>query len=216
MRTRLAAALLVGIVGALAAPAAAHAHTELDFSLPTDGATVGEAVSEITVGFTEAVTLVGPGFEVLDPQGNIVIPFAVTDDDKVFRLQLDPPLGGGDVGVRYEVTSADGHVVTGSFSFTVTAPAPTTTTTPPTTTPPPTPPSTTPTTAPPTTNAPTTNASTTSRPTTDASVPTSTADGTDDDDDDDDSDSTWVYLAIAGAVVVAAGAFLILRPKPSG
>src|SRR5690606_5129400 len=106
----------------------ASAHTQFDYSLPTDGAAVGRPVTEITVAFTEPVTLVGNGFTVFDPQENIVEPFAVTDDDMVFRLQLDPPLAGGEAGVRYEVAAEDGHVLSGGFSFTVSVDAPVTTT----------------------------------------------------------------------------------------
>jgi methionine-rich copper-binding protein CopC len=111
---------------AWASPVAAHA--ELDFTLPGNGTTVGQPVSEISVGFTEPVTLVGNGFEVLTPDGTVIEPFPVTDDDMTFRLPLDPPLGGGSVGVRYEVAADDGHVLEGSFVFDVAAPAPTTTT----------------------------------------------------------------------------------------
>lgn len=128
----------VAIAGAAVVPASpAAAHTELDFTLPADGTTVGEPVSEITVGFTEPVTLVGNGFEILTPDGVVIEPFPVTDDDMTFRLPLDPPLAGGSVGVRYEVAAEDGHVLEGSFVFDVAAPAPTT---PPPTTPPTTPP----------------------------------------------------------------------------
>jgi methionine-rich copper-binding protein CopC len=119
-------ALVFAAATAFAAPVGAH--TDFDFSLPTDGATVGEPVSEVTVAFTLPVTLVGNGFEVLDPQENLLQPFAVTDDDTLFRLQFDPPLAGGTVGVRYTVTAEDGHTLSGSFSFTVSVdlPAPTT------------------------------------------------------------------------------------------
>ena len=113
-------------VGLAAVPTVAHAHTDFDFSLPTDGASVAEPVAEITVGFTEPVTLVGAGFEVLDPQGNVHTPFAVTDDDTVFRLQLDPPIAGGEAAVRYEVRAEDGHVLSGGIRFTIEAPVPTT------------------------------------------------------------------------------------------
>ena len=41
----------------------------------------------------------------------------------VFLLQLDEPLAGGEAGVRYEVTAADGHVLEGGFRFTVPAAA---------------------------------------------------------------------------------------------
>ena len=38
---------------------------------PIDGASLGEPLTEVTVAFTQPVTLVGPGFEVLSPQGEI-------------------------------------------------------------------------------------------------------------------------------------------------
>jgi methionine-rich copper-binding protein CopC len=118
----------VAIVVTVSVAQPADAHTDFDYSVPTDGASVGEPVSEVTVAFTQPVTLVGNGFEVFDPQQNVLLPFAVTDDDAVFRLQFDPPLAGGPVGVKYSVTAADGHVLSGSFSFTVSVdlPSPTT------------------------------------------------------------------------------------------
>jgi copper resistance protein C len=118
-------ALLVSIGVITVAPGRALAHTELDFSLPANGTTVGDPVSEISVGFTDQVALVGNGFEVHDPQGNLLTPFVVTDNDKVFRFQLDPPLAGGLVVVDYHVRAIDGDVQEGSFSFTAAAPLPT-------------------------------------------------------------------------------------------
>jgi methionine-rich copper-binding protein CopC len=103
------------------APVAAAA--ELDFTLPADGTTVGRPIAEISIGFTEPVTLVGNGFEVLTPAGTVIEPFPVTDDDMVFRLPLDPPLAGGSVGVRYVVTDSSGRTLEGSFVFEVAAPA---------------------------------------------------------------------------------------------
>jgi methionine-rich copper-binding protein CopC len=121
---RRAVALAVCAAAVTIAPGRAMAHTELEFSLPANGATVGEPVEEIAVGFTDVVALVGNGFEVYDPQGNLLTPFVVTDDDKVFRFQLDPPLAGGVVVVDYHVRALDGDVQEGSFSFTVAAPLP--------------------------------------------------------------------------------------------
>lgn len=42
-------------------------------------------------------------------------------------LRFDPPLAGGAVGVRWAVAAEDGHIIEGTFSFVVDAPAPTTT-----------------------------------------------------------------------------------------
>lgn len=182
---------------------------------------MGEPVSEITVGFTESVTLVGQGFEVLDPQGNVIVPFAVTDDDQVFRLQLDPPVGGGDVGVAYEVRSADDHIVAGSFSFTVSVPAPTSTTsttststaTVPATTPSTTSPAVETIAAPATTRAATTDVTTTLADTSTTDVATTTTEVAAG--DGGGSNTTWIVLGIAGIVVIGASAYLLFRPKPS-
>ncbi len=124
---RVVALVVIAATVALA-PGRAMAHTELDFSLPANGTTVGEPVEEISVGFTDQVALVGNGFEVHDPQGNLLTPFVVTDDNKVFRFQLDPPLAGGVVTVDYHVRALDGDVQEGSFGFTVAAPLATSTT----------------------------------------------------------------------------------------
>lgn len=114
--------LLAGslVLVCLAVPALAH--TEFESSTPADGEVVDEPVSEIAISFTLPVTVVGNGFEVLDPQGNIIEPEVETDDDTVFTLILDESLAGGEVGVRYEVAAKDGHVLAGGFVFTVTTP----------------------------------------------------------------------------------------------
>ena len=191
-------ALFVVVVG-VGRPVGAH--TDFDFSLPTDGASVGEPVSEVTVAFTLPVTLVGNGFEVLDPQGNLQMPFAVTDDGTVFRLQFDPPLAGGAVGVKYAVTAGDGHVLSGAFSFTVSVDAPAATTT-----------------VPPTTTVVPTDVPATEPP---AVVPTPdaaaagepvarTADDFGTDGSDDSSSSTIVAAVIVAAL---AAAFLVVRSR---
>lgn len=106
---------------------AALAHTGFESSTPGAGDVIDVPVSEIVITFTGEATAVGEGFSVLDPGGVVRVPSAVsTEDDKVFVLGFDPPLVGGDVGVRWEVQAQDAHPINGSFSFTVTASAPTT------------------------------------------------------------------------------------------
>lgn len=212
---------LVGLVGLVASPGVAEAHTSFDYSLPTDGASVGVPIGEITVAFTSPVTLVGNGFAVLDPQNNELAPFAVTDDDTVFRLQFDPPLVGGTVAVKYEVRAEDGHVLTGNFVFDVDAPVPTTvapTTAPtaaPTTVPPTTPVAEAATTTPaaPTTVAGSTLAGSAPAATTVASTtPASDGDG---DDAASDDGGTNMMIVIAVVVALAAGGFLLVRSRTS-
>ena len=116
-------ALLAGVL-AFSSPVAAH--TDFESSTPADGDVVDEIVDEITIRFTAEAKPAGEGFTVLDPTGTVREPSTVTtDDDKVFVLGFDPPLAGGPIGVRWMVQAGDAHPIDGSFSFTVTAPAPT-------------------------------------------------------------------------------------------
>jgi methionine-rich copper-binding protein CopC len=122
-----AVALLAAVVGSLLVPAPVFAEGGFDYSVPTDGATVGEPISEIRVAFSGPVTLVGSGFVVVDPQGETLIPFVATDDDLVFKLQLDAPIGGGTAAVTYQVRIDGGWVVRGGFEFAIAAEAPSST-----------------------------------------------------------------------------------------
>lgn len=175
-RGRFWAAVAVGVVAVLAGliqPGTAGAHTELEATAPAAGETVGVPVTEIILDWTDTVSPIDGGFEVRDPSGQVRAPSdVVSPAADVHVLQFDPPLAGGDVGVRWAVAAADGHIIEGSFSFTVDAPAPTTTaatTTTPTTT--------TPTTTTPPTTIPATVPASVATPTT-AATPTTVADAT--------------------------------------
>ena len=203
-------ALAAMFAALLVAPATAHAHTEFDYSLPTDGESVGEPVEEITVAFTLPVTSVGNGFAVLDPQNNELAPTAVTDDDTIFRLLFDPPLADGTVAVKYEVQAEDGHILTGNFVFEVDAPVPTpfTASATPTTA------SATPTTASATPTTASATPTTASATLTTASSPDVTPAPTNPDPDEDEGVSgTWVLVAVAAAVASGAGAFVLVRSR---
>ncbi len=195
----------------------AQAHTDFDYSVPTDGASVGTPLTEVTVAFTLPVTLVGSGFEVLDPQGNVLQPFAVTDDDTIFKLQFDPPLAGGAVGVRYTVAAEDGHNLSGSFSFTVSVPLPTSTTA--------APPAQTTSTAQPTTTLVVTVPSVTAEPTVAATDSTTvgvtatestTELTTEAGSDPDDQSNSGLLIGIAVGVAVLAALFLAYRSRIAG
>jgi len=106
----------------------AAAHTELESSTPADGEAVAAPVTDITLVFTQGVSTVETGYEVLDPAGQVRTPTAnAQPSPATVVLQFDPPLAGGAVGVRWAVAAEDGHIIEGTFSFSVTAPAPTTT-----------------------------------------------------------------------------------------
>jgi hypothetical protein len=214
-----AVALVVLAATVALAPGRAMAHTELDFSLPANGTTVGEPVEEISVGFTDQVALVGNGFEVHDPQGNLLTPFVVTDDNKVFRFQLDPPLAGGVVTVDYHVRALDGDVQEGSFSFTVAAPLVTSTAIGSATTIATTDATTTNVTTDATTTVPTaagaepaTSTPTTTPSTTTATSTATTAASTLPSDGSDDNERTLMFVVLLGIAAASAG-FLVLRSR---
>ena len=122
---RRATAAIVLVLVALSAPAAAH--TAFDSSDPADGETIDGPVTTIEIRFTGAATPVEDEFTVFTPQGDLLTPRWTTADDRTFVLQFSPALGGGDVGVRWHVQAADAHPISGTFTFTVLAPAPTST-----------------------------------------------------------------------------------------
>lgn len=212
-------ALTIGVsVGSVSA------HTEIGETVPADGDVVGVPVDVVTVAFLAPVELIDNGFEVFTPQGEIVEPPVETDDDIEFRLLFDPPLAGGDVGVRYEVRAEDGHVIDGSFSFTVDAPPPTTAPSPTTTSPTTTAPAATTTSPTVTTTAPNgTSPATTSPPTTsttDDSAVTSTStastvapDALTPEGEDDDGSSTVLVVVVALAAIAAVGGLVALRGR---
>ena len=122
--TALVAALVSGPSGSFLAAPIASAHAELESSTPAEGDVVADIVDEIELVFTEPIELIGDGIEVLLPDEQISEVEPTTEDDITFLLTFDPPIGNGEVGVRFEVISADGHAVSGSFAFTIDDPTP--------------------------------------------------------------------------------------------
>jgi copper transport protein len=124
---RMAAAIgvLVVAAGLVLGPATASAHTGFQSSTPAEGAAMDEPVSLVTIVFTGEANPVGDQFVALTPDGVVQAAASfVTVDDKIFSITFDPPLAGGQVGIRWNVQAADAHPIEGAFSFTVTAPAP--------------------------------------------------------------------------------------------
>jgi copper transport protein len=103
------------------------AHTGFDSSTPSNGATVDGPVGIVTLLFTGEATPVGDEFVALTAAGELQEPTSVTTvDNKLFSANFDPPLAGGQIGIRWNVHAADAHPIEGAFSFLVTAAAPTT------------------------------------------------------------------------------------------
>ncbi|WP_448625059.1 copper resistance CopC/CopD family protein [Geodermatophilus sp. URMC 64] len=107
--------LLTGIV--VAGPAAAHA--ELESTSPESGARLDAAPAQVTLTFTEGVSL-GAGYaRVLDSGQARVDTGAPSVDGDVLTIPLRADLPDGGYLVTYRVISADSHPVAGAYSFVV-------------------------------------------------------------------------------------------------
>ncbi len=107
--------LLGGLV--LAGPAAAHAG--LVATEPGESARLDSAPTEVTLTFTEGVSL-GAGYaRVLTAGGERADTDDADVDGEVLTIPLRSDLGDGGYLVTYRVVSADSHPVQGAFSFVV-------------------------------------------------------------------------------------------------
>jgi methionine-rich copper-binding protein CopC len=196
-RARLAA-LLLALGAVIALPVGVAAHAEFERSNPEDGETVQGSPNVIRAVFSEAL---GDGSEMsLLDEGGETIATGGIDPANASRLRIDPPdLDPGDYEVQWKAFADDGHLETGTFTFTVSAPV----TPPPSLAPEPSeevsvPPS--------ASAAPTVSAPPTPSPTAEPSPPANAAGAND------------VLLPIIAAVVIvgALGGYLLMRRRPAG
>jgi copper transport protein len=112
MRKLLATALM-----ALAFPAAASAHATLIHASPAFGKRLERAPRIVQLRFDQSVEALGDAIRVFSAQGRLVSRAAVATKDP---LVVDAPvrrLPRGAYTVRWRVVSADGHVISGLFTF---------------------------------------------------------------------------------------------------
>ena len=114
-RTALSAALAVLFALLFASPAAAHA--ELVDVSPASGAQLERPPSEVRLTFTESVNLITDGIRLLDEDGASVPTPAPTATGHTVTWPMPPDLPDGPYIVTWRVVSADGHPVSGAFSF---------------------------------------------------------------------------------------------------
>jgi copper transport protein len=120
MRIRILAALLV----ALALPAAASAHATMIRSEPGFRAELARAPQAVTLRFDQAVTVLPGAIVAVDARGRRISGEARSGSDP---RNVTAPLAPGHRGaytVRWHTMSADGHVVSGVFTYGVGVPAP--------------------------------------------------------------------------------------------
>ncbi|MEX1173166.1 MAG: copper resistance CopC family protein [Chloroflexota bacterium] len=133
-RTRVGAVLsLAFAVGlALALPAGVAADAELVSSAPADGATTQGSPAEIIAVFSEPLRADGSGITLRDAAGTTVATGQLDPADPSRLIIADvPDLAPGEYEARWTAASDDGHLVRGTWAFTVelaptATPAPTT------------------------------------------------------------------------------------------
>jgi methionine-rich copper-binding protein CopC len=119
MRRLLVAALVLAASWAL--PVAASAHATLLSVDPHDGSTVSRRPDAVTLRFSEpvqppvGVVVVGPGGQRVSHGASTTL------GDRVTQRLVASATGAGEYTIRYQVLSTDGHVVTGTTDFTVSA-----------------------------------------------------------------------------------------------
>ncbi|MFJ5774703.1 copper resistance CopC/CopD family protein [Streptomyces sp. NPDC093094] len=124
-RVRTLVLLLLAVAGALLAGAApASAHAALTGSDPRQGAVVDRAPQQVSLTFSETVSLSDDSLRVFDPKGKRADTGGSTGSGgTTYAVKLHSGLPDGTYTVTYQVVSADSHPVSGAFTFSVGAPS---------------------------------------------------------------------------------------------
>ena len=94
------------------------AHTALASTTPADGAGVDEAPPEVMLQFTDEVIELGAVVSVTGPRGSVDVG-PLTVSGATVTAGLPESLPGGSYSVDWRVSAADGHPISGTFSFSV-------------------------------------------------------------------------------------------------
>jgi methionine-rich copper-binding protein CopC len=116
----LSGALVVAAMTAIAPTATAH--TALTASEPAADTTLTVGPARVSATFNEDLQPTFAAMTVVGPDGNLWSSGDPAVRGAVVGVAVRPLGPAGRYTVNYRVTSADGHVVTGSWSFTVTVP----------------------------------------------------------------------------------------------
>jgi copper resistance protein C len=118
------AALLCAAIPLIAALTAqvASAHATRVSAEPPDNAVLATGPDRVSATFNERLQTTFAAMTVVGPDGNVWSTGDTTVQGAVVGIGLRPLGPAGTYTVNYRVTSADGHVVSGSWSFRLTAP----------------------------------------------------------------------------------------------
>ncbi|MGC0330900.1 copper transport protein [Streptomyces sp. SAI-170] len=124
-RVRTLVLLFLAVAGALLAGAApASAHAALTGSDPRQGAVVDRAPQQVSLTFSETVSLSDDSLRVFDPKGKRAdTGKAAGTGGTTYAVKLHSGLPDGTYTVTYQVVSADSHPVSGAFTFSIGAPS---------------------------------------------------------------------------------------------
>ncbi|MFE6825280.1 copper resistance CopC/CopD family protein [Streptomyces sp. NPDC057690] len=124
-RVRMLVLLFLAVTGALLAGAApASAHAALTGSDPAQGVVVDKAPTQVSLTFSETVSMNDDSLRVLDPKGTRVDTGKPSEiSGTTYAVQLHSGLPDGTYTVTYQVVSADSHPVAGAYTFSIGSPS---------------------------------------------------------------------------------------------
>lgn len=111
------------IAGLTAGIPTASAHTSLTASEPAADSTLTSGPARVTATFNEELQPTFAAMTVVGPDGNLWSAGDAEVRGATVGVAVRTLGPAGEYTVNYRVTSADGHVVSGSWSFTVTVPS---------------------------------------------------------------------------------------------
>ena len=120
---RLITAALLLTVAALTGASSAAAHTVLVSSDPAADATLNAGPSRVSARFNEDLQPTFAAMTVVGPDGNLWSSGDTEVKGAVASVAVRPLGPSGKYTVNYRVTSDDGHVVSGAWSFMVSVPS---------------------------------------------------------------------------------------------
>lgn len=112
-------AVLAGMFLALLAASPAQAHATVVRTTPAIDEIVATAPQQVTVEFSEPVSVVAAETGVIGPDGERADAEPAAGDGNVLTFFLGDDLPNGTYLVSYRVISADGHPVPGGFTFSI-------------------------------------------------------------------------------------------------
>lgn len=119
---RLFTAVVAALLAVLGSGGAgvASAHAALVSTDPAAGATLAEAPAVVSATFSEDLQTAFSAMTVVGPDGNLWSTGDPRVSGPVAEVDLRPLGPAGTYTANYRVTSADGHVISGSWSFELT------------------------------------------------------------------------------------------------